>query len=97
VRGALTRGAADDDRTQGKQIHACPYYGVRRAARHADVVCLPYNMLFQAEARRSLGVRLRGRVVVVDEAHNLADAIHAMSSAGVSATELECARAQLAE
>ena len=52
----------------GKQMHACPYYGVRRAARRADVVCLPYNMLFQAEARRSLGVRGTGISLAVNMA-----------------------------
>ena len=79
----------------GKQLHACPYYGTRTAAADADVVCLPYNMLFQGEARESLGVHLRGRVVIVDEAHNLHDAINGMCSVTVSGVQFETAMQQL--
>jgi chromosome transmission fidelity protein 1 len=79
----------------GKQLHACPYYGSRAVAKDADVVALPYNMLFQPQTRKSLGVKLRGRVVVVDEAHNLNDAINSMCSVNVSSDQLETALSQL--
>jgi chromosome transmission fidelity protein 1 len=67
----------------GKKLHACPYYGTRRMAKSgsADVVCLPYSLLFRAEARAALGIKLRGRVVIVDEAHNLHDAINGAENA----------------
>lgn len=45
-----------------------------------QVVALPYNMLLHKSTRESLGVELKGNVVVVDEAHNLVDAINEMYS-----------------
>jgi chromosome transmission fidelity protein 1 len=57
----------------GKQLHGCAFYGAQRVAEGADVVCMPYNLLFRAEAREALHIQLQGRVVVVDEAHNLHD------------------------
>lgn len=81
----------------GQQLHACPYYGTRRMAKSgsADVVCLPYSLLFRAEARNALGIKLRGRVVIVDEAHNLHNAINGMHSLSLSAEQFETAIGQL--
>ena len=83
--------------TLGRKLQACPYYGTRRMAKSgsADVVCLPYSLLFRAEARRALGIKLKGRVIVVDEAHNLHDAINGMHSITVDAQQFEQAIGQL--
>ncbi len=59
----------------GRQLKACPYYGVRRGIPAAQLVALPYNTLLHAHTRDSVGVRLRGNVVIIDEAHNLLDTI----------------------
>ena len=47
------------------------------------------------ETRQALGVRLEGAVVVVDEAHNLVDAVNASHSACISNFQLALAHAQL--
>eukprot|EP01043_Picozoa_sp_COSAG02_P055562 COSAG02_NODE_6459_length_3558_cov_2.711477_2_plen_491_part_00 len=81
----------------GKKLHACPYYGTRRMAKtgSADVVCMPYSLLFRSEARAALGIKLKGRVVVVDEAHNLHDAINGMHSLTLDAEQFQTAVGQL--
>lgn len=79
----------------GREMGACPYYAVRRALPVADVVALPYTSLVSASAREAVGLRLRGSVVVVDEAHNLAAAALAANSASLSGSALAHAAAQL--
>lgn len=59
----------------GRASRACPYYAARDAAGLADVVAVPYAGVVSRKAREALGVRLQGSVVVLDEAHNAADAV----------------------
>ncbi len=47
------------------------------------------------ETREALGVRLEGAVVIVDEAHNLVDAVNACHGAQASAAQLGRARRAL--
>lgn len=47
------------------------------------------------DSRDSLGLHLEGSIVVVDEAHNLVDAVNSAHCAEVSAQQLSAAEAQL--
>jgi chromosome transmission fidelity protein 1 len=47
------------------------------------------------EMRESLGVRLEGNVVIVDEAHNIVDAVNSVHSAKVSVKQLGVALSAL--
>ncbi len=67
----------------GRQLKACPYYGVRRSIPAAQLVVLSYNTLLHAHSRESVGVKLRGNVVIIDEAHNLFDTISNVHSVEV--------------
>jgi chromosome transmission fidelity protein 1 len=69
----------------GRRRSVCSYYAARRAVPEADVVLAPYSALLVAEARRSLGLRVEGSVVILDEGHNLGELTHrADSSEGVT-------------
>lgn len=52
-------------------------------------------MLLQKSAREALNLSLKGHIVIIDEAHNLMDAITNIHSIQVSLTQLELSRAQL--
>lgn len=80
----------------GRDAKQCPYYAARAAARHADVVAVPYAAVLSARTREALGVRLAGSVVVFDEAHNVADAVHAAHCAEVTADQCQRASGCLA-
>ena len=41
---------------------------------------MPYTALLSRETRAAMGVRLEGAVVVVDEAHNIVEAINQVHS-----------------
>ncbi|PVH87825.1 DNA repair helicase [Cadophora sp. DSE1049] len=79
----------------GKQIGICPYYASRAAIKPAEIVTLPYPLLLQKSARDALGISLKGHVVIIDEAHNLMDAISGIHGVEVSLRQLKRARAQL--
>lgn len=85
----------EDMGSLGKEIGICPYYASRAAIRPAEIVTLPYPLLLQKNAREALGLSLKGHVVVIDEAHNLMDAISGIHGVEVSLKELKRARAQI--
>jgi chromosome transmission fidelity protein 1 len=47
-------------------------------------VALPYNVLFQKEARESFSISLKNQIVIIDEAHNLIDSISQIHSVEIS-------------
>lgn len=60
------------------------------------IVTLPYPMLLQSSAREALGINLKDNVVIIDEAHNLMDAILGLYTVEISLAQLQLARDQLA-
>lgn len=85
----------EDMGSLGKKIGICPYYASRAAIKPAEIVTLPYPLLLQKSAREALGLSLKGHVIIIDEAHNLMDAVSGIHSAEVSLTQLKRARAQI--
>lgn len=73
----------------------CPYYAARSAVRSAEVISLPYPLLLQEAARDALGVKLDGNVVIIDEAHNLMDAIAGIHSVEITLDRLKGGREQV--
>lgn len=76
----------------GKTLQVCPYYASRSAIPGAEVVTLPYPLLLQKSAREALGIKLEGNVVIIDEAHNIMDAVSSVYAAEIRLSELGKAR-----
>ncbi|KAL8909198.1 MAG: hypothetical protein Q9207_000372 [Kuettlingeria erythrocarpa] len=79
----------------GKRMGICPYYSTRASIRPSEIVTLPYQLLLLKSAREALGISLKGHIVVIDEAHNLMDAISSMHSITVSQSQLHRCQSQL--
>ncbi|KAJ5652503.1 hypothetical protein N7507_009929 [Penicillium longicatenatum] len=79
----------------GKQIGICPYYASREVIKHSEIVTLPYPLLLQKSAREALNLSVKDHVVIIDEAHNLMDAIAGIHSVTVSLHQLQTAISQL--
>ncbi|EPS26579.1 hypothetical protein PDE_01516 [Penicillium oxalicum 114-2] len=79
----------------GKDVGICPYYASRSVIKFSEVVTLPYPLLLQRSAREALNLSVKGHVVIVDEAHNLMDAIAGIHSVTVSLSQLQTAITQL--
>ncbi|KAK1986075.1 DNA repair helicase [Colletotrichum cereale] len=79
----------------GKKLSVCPYYASRAAIAGAEIITLPYPLLLQKNARDALGIKLEGNVVIVDEAHNIMDAVANVYASEVKLSELRRARQML--
>eukprot|EP00210_Caulerpa_lentillifera_P002278 g2188.t1 len=73
----------------GKKEMICPYYASRSAVRKADVVLLPYSSLLSEDTKESLGISTEDNILIIDEAHNLMDAINNTHKAVISESILE--------
>lgn len=76
----------------GKSFQVCPYYASRTAIPGAEVITLPYPLLLQKSARDALGIKLDGNIVIIDEAHNIMDAIANVYASEISLRDLVRAR-----
>lgn len=72
----------------GQSIGTCPYYGSRSMVPMADLVVLPYQSLISKSSRDSLGLNLKKSVVIIDEAHNLADSLISMYDAKITLSQV---------
>ncbi|ORY58908.1 helicase C-terminal domain-containing protein [Pseudomassariella vexata] len=79
----------------GKKLSVCPYYASRTAIAGAEIVTLPYPLLLQKTARDALGIKLEGNVVIIDEAHNIMDAVANVHAAEIGLGELKRGRQML--
>lgn len=79
----------------GKKLGVCPYYASRAAVKPSEIVTLPYPLLLQKSSREALGISLKDHVVIIDEAHNLMDAIASIYSTTVTLAQLKLAHRQL--
>ncbi|OJJ43354.1 hypothetical protein ASPZODRAFT_74418 [Penicilliopsis zonata CBS 506.65] len=79
----------------GKQLGICPYYASRSVIKNTEIVTLPYPLLLQRSAREALHLSLKNHIVIIDEAHNLMDAISNIYSAKVTLVQLQTAISQL--
>lgn len=86
----------EDLHALGKSLAVCPYYASRTAIPASEIITLPYPLLLQKSARDALGLKLEGNVVVIDEAHNIMDAVSGVNSASIKLSELKRARQMLA-
>lgn len=79
----------------GERLGVCPYYASRGAVTSAELVTLPYPLLLQKSSREALNLSLKDSVVIIDEAHNLMDAINNVYSASITLGQVERSREQL--
>ena len=85
----------EDMASLGKASHCCSYYASRESLAAAEVVVVPYNTLLSPQARESVGLSIKGALIVVDEAHNTPETLRALSSCSLSLAVLEAALDQL--
>lgn len=79
----------------GRSMGVCPYYASRAGIDSSEILTLPYSLLLQKSAREALGVSVKDHVVIIDEAHNLMDAIANTYSCSISIDQLETATSQV--
>ncbi|XP_065202076.1 ATP-dependent DNA helicase DDX11 [Planococcus citri] len=81
----------------GQKNTACPYYAARAAVRLSQLVVVPYNTLLHKSTREASKIKLKDNIVIIDEAHNLLDAIGNMHSSSVTGNQLCLCHNQLTQ
>ena len=79
----------------GREMKICPYYASRGAIAPSEVLTLPYPLMLQRSAREALGVSVKDNIIVIDEAHNLMDAIADTFSVTMQLTQLKVVTQQV--
>ena len=74
----------------GKTMNVCPFYYTRGLVEHAELILVPYNYLFDKDARETTlqDVPWENAVVIFDEAHNLESFASDSASFDLSNTDL---------
>ena len=75
----------------GESYQMCPYYASRDSISHSDVILLPYQTLFQQSTRENIDLKIDNSYIVVDEAHNLVDALNCLYTVSISSSDIDCA------
>jgi len=79
----------------GKARNLCPYFLSRKAAETSTVVVAPYQYIFNEKIRTAVGLELRGKTLVFDEAHNADKIGQDVLSDSLSERSLENAKKEL--
>ncbi|KAJ2447325.1 hypothetical protein GGF42_005471 [Coemansia sp. RSA 2424] len=72
--GELELWDLEDIGKLGKQTSACPYFAARELSTEADLIFCPYQYILDPGVRSSVGIDLKGNIVILDEAHNVENA-----------------------
>ncbi|XP_039302486.1 ATP-dependent DNA helicase DDX11 isoform X2 [Solenopsis invicta] len=82
---------------RGQENNTCPYYSSRKSVQNGQLILVPYNSILHKNTRTSLGIDLKGNVLIIDEAHNLLDAIEGMHSSLITGRNLLHCYSQLSQ
>lgn len=82
---------------KGQDSNTCPYYASRRSVQNGQLILVPYNSILHKNTRVSLGIDLKENILIIDEAHNLLDAIEGMHSCLVTGKNLLHCYSQLSQ
>ena len=79
----------------GDKSQTCAYYASREALTAAEVVVVPYNTLLSKSSRTAVGLSLKKSLVIIDEAHNIPEALRSVSTCQLTIKVIEGAITQL--
>ncbi|XP_047355930.1 ATP-dependent DNA helicase DDX11 isoform X1 [Vespa velutina] len=82
---------------KGEELSTCPYYTVRRSIQEGQLILVPYNSILHKNTRISSGINIKGNILIIDEAHNLLEAIERMYSAAITGRNILHACNQLSQ
>lgn len=73
----------------GEAYQQCPYFATRDSISRSDVILLPYQTLFQPSTRENINLKINNSYIVVDEAHNLVDALNGLYTVSITANDID--------
>lgn len=85
----------EDEALLGKSSQTCAYYATRLSIPAADVVAVPYATLLSKENREAVGLALKNACVIIDEAHNIPEAMRSLKNCTLNLPNILLASTQL--
>lgn len=82
---------------KGEDMKTCPYYSSRKAIPCGQLILVPYNSVLHKNTRISSGINLKRNILIIDEAHNLLEAIENMHSVRITGRNLLHCYSQLSQ
>nr|XP_003700633.1 PREDICTED: probable ATP-dependent RNA helicase DDX11 [Megachile rotundata] len=82
---------------KGEDYKTCAYYAARKAVPTGQLILVPYNSVLHKNTRISSGINLKGNILIIDEAHNLLEAIERMHSVMITGRNLLHCHSQLSQ
>ncbi|XP_033190032.2 ATP-dependent DNA helicase DDX11 [Bombus vancouverensis nearcticus] len=82
---------------KGENLKTCAYYASRKAVSYGQLILVPYNTILHKNTRISSGINLKGNILIIDEAHNLLEAIENMHSVIITGRNLLHCYSQLSQ
>lgn len=78
----------EDTLKVGNELKTCPYYSTRKSISDGQIILVPYNSILHKSTRISTGINLKNNILIIDEAHNLLDAIERMHTVTITNTNI---------
>lgn len=60
-------------KTVGQELGGCSYFYSRSLVHSSEIILCPYQYILDPSVRRSTGLKLGGKLLILDEAHNIED------------------------
>ena len=79
----------DELKVKAKMYKFCPYFFEKDKSKHADIVFLPYNYIFDMKICSRSNFNLTNSILIIDEAHNLQDICCDSASVDINTNVLE--------
>lgn len=79
----------EDASAFGTTYGCCPYFGLRSLQEQADITFSPYNYLLDPMIRKTLDIKLKNSIVILDEAHNIEDICRDSASFVIDSDQIE--------
>ncbi|XP_014204113.1 Fanconi anemia group J protein homolog isoform X2 [Copidosoma floridanum] len=73
----------------GRDEGSCPYFAARSMMDTADIIFCPYNYLIDPVIRDTMQIKLKGHIVIIDEAHNIENSCREVASTSFREDHLE--------
>ncbi|KAI8336223.1 hypothetical protein BC941DRAFT_428637 [Chlamydoabsidia padenii] len=81
----------------GKSTKGCPYYASRSLFDNAELIFCPYNFVIDPIIRHIMDIKVKGNIVIFDEAHNIEDTARSVASYEVTEADLKRLQKELTQ
>ena len=76
---------------EGRRLESCPYLSANELVAEAELIVSPYNYIISESIRSNRKIVLNDDIVVIDEAHNISNALMDVASYDMTAKALKSA------